>query len=262
MQLTLSENLLWMLGTGLKLLLCGLVFYRQLYRRLPFFSTYAALLVGEVTVVWWVYREWGFLSRPAWYTYWTAAFAVLLARALVVAELCWTSLRNYPAIWSLVRKLLLAVALVVLTYAGIMAFRNNSLVSAFVLTAEQGLEVSLMAILVALLGFAVRYKVPLESLRRSIVIGLGIYSGFQVINNTFMNQWMTRYFHWWNLGREVSFDLALVLWTIPLYKVLPPPEPGPVLISEQVAVRLLRELLAKMRDLTDELNRIVRSVWK
>jgi hypothetical protein len=262
MQLTLSENLLWMLGTGLKLLLCGLVFYRRLYRRLPFFSTYAALLVGEVAVVWWVYRKWGFLSRQAWYTYWSAALVVLLARALVVAELCWTSLRNYPAIWSLGRKLLLLVATVVLGYAGIMAIKSSSPVSAFVLTAEQGLEVSLMAVLVALLGFAARYKVALGALRRGIVIGLGIYSGVQVINNTAMNQWMTKYFHWWNLSRELSFNLALVIWTIPLCKALPPQEPAPVLISEQVAVRLLRELLARMRDLADELRRIVRSVWK
>jgi len=262
MQLTLSESLLWALGTGLKVLLCALVFYRRLYRRLPFFTLYAALLLAEVAVVWWVYRGWGYVSRPAWYTYWLGALVVLLARALVVAELCWTSLRSYRAIWSLVRKLLILIALVVLTYAAITAFKNTSPVAAFVLTAEQGLEISLLAILVALLGFGVRYKVPLGHVERSIVIGLGIYSGFQVMNNTFMNHWMTKYFHWWNLSREVSFDLAMVVWMIPLRNPLPPPEPGPILISEQIAIGLLRELLATMRELADELRRIARSVWK
>src|SRR5882724_13322166 len=117
MQLTLSENLLWGLGIGLKFLLSALVFYRRLYRRLPFFSFYAVLLVVEVTVVWWVYREWGYRSFPAWYTYWYASGVVLPARALVVAELCWTSLGTYPAIWPLVRKILIIIAVVALGYA-------------------------------------------------------------------------------------------------------------------------------------------------
>jgi hypothetical protein len=262
MQLTLSENLLWGLGTGLKVLLCALVFYRQLYRRLPFFSLYAALLVAEVTTVWWVYREWGYNSLSAWYTYWSASAVVLVARALVVAELCWTSLRIYPAIWSLVRKLLSLIAVVVLTQAAITAFNNSSPISVFVLTTERGLEVAFAVILVALLGFGVRYKVPLGRVERNIVIGLGIYSGFQVINNTFMNQWMSRYFHWWVSTRLIAFDMAMMVWIITLPKVVAPPELSPTLMSEQVAVRLLRDLLTNMRELTNELKRIGRSIWK
>lgn len=262
MQLTLSENLLWALGTGLKVLLCALVFYRRLYRRLPFFSFYAVLLVAEVTVLSWVYREWGFLSRPAWYTYWSAALVVLLARAFVVAELSWTSLSRYPAIWSLVRKLLSLIAMVVLSYAAMMAFKNNSPIAAFVLTAEQGLEISLMAIMVVFLGLGARYKVPLEPVERSIAIGIGIYSGFQVMNNTFMNHWMTKYFHWWNFSREVSFDLAMLVWMIPLRKALPTREIAPILISEEAAIRLLQKLLASMRELANELKRIAKSIRK
>jgi hypothetical protein len=262
MQLSLFENLLWGLGTGLKVLLCILVFHRRVYRRLPFFSLYAALLVAEVTVVWWVYREWGYISLPAWYTYWFASAVVLVARAAVVGELSWTSLRNYPAIWSLVRKLLSLVAIVVLSYAAISAFRNSSPIAAFVLTAERGLEMSFAVILVALLGFGTRYKVALGTVERNIVVGLGVYSAFQVINNIFMNQWMNRYFHWWVSTRVIAFDIAMVIWIIPLRKALPAVEPAPVLIGEQVAVRLLRELLSTMRELTNELKRIARSIWK
>lgn len=262
MHLTLFENVLWALGAGLKTLLCILVFYRRIYRRLSFFSLYAVLLVVEFALVWFVYREWGYLSRAAFYTYWYAALVVLLARGLVVAELCWTSLRTYPFIWSLGRKLLGLTAVVVLGYAVIVALKNASPLAIFVLTAERGLEISLAVVLVALLAFSTWYGVALGPVERSIVVGLGLYSCFQVVNNTFMDRWMSRYFHWWVSARVVAFDLAMLVWIVPLCKPLPPAEPGPTLISETVAARLLRELLAQMRSASEEMKRIARSKWK
>ena len=263
MQLTLSENLLWGLGIGLKFLLSALVFYRRLYRRLPFFSFYAVLLVVEVTVVWWVYREWGYRSFPAWYSYWWASAVVLFARALVVAELCWTSLRTYPAIWPWVRRLLSLIASVALGYAAVTALRTSpSPLATFVLASERALEIAFAVILVALVGFGARYMAVLGPVERSIVIGLGVYSGFQVINNTFMQEWMNRYFHWWVSMRVIAFDIAMLVWIVPLRKALPPAEPERTLISESGAIRLLRELLASMREITEELKRIARSKWK
>src|SRR5260370_28594619 len=173
MHLALSENLLWWLGIGLKFLLCALVFYRRLYRRLPFFSLYVVFLVVEVTVVWWVYREWGYRSIPGWYTYWFASVIVLVARALVVAELCWTSLGSYPAIWPLVRRILIFIAVVALGYAGVTAFRaSSSPLATFVLSSERALEISFAFILVALLGFGARYMAALGPVDRKIGHGL------------------------------------------------------------------------------------------
>jgi hypothetical protein len=263
MHLTLPESLLWWLGIGLKFLLCALVFYRRLYKRLPLFSLYALLLVVEVTVVWWVYREWGYGSFPAWNTYWYASAVVLLARFLVVAELCWTSLGTYPVIWPLVRKILILVAVVALGYATVTAFRTKSYpLATFVLSSEQALEISFVFILVALVGFGARYMAVLSPVERNVVIGLGAYSCFQVINNTFMQEWMSKYFHWWVSVRVVAFDIAMLVWIVPLGKALPPVEPRPTLISESVALRLMRELLAQMREIAEEMKRITRSKWK
>ena len=247
----------------MKFLLCALVFYRRLYKRLPFFSLYAVLLVVEVTLVWWVYREWGYRSIPAWYTYWCASALVLLARFLVVAELCWTSLGTYHAIWPLARKILILIAVVTLSYAAFTAFRTKpSPLATFVLSSEQALEISFAFILVALAGFGARYMAVLRPVERNIVIGLGAYSCFQVINNTFMQEWMSQYFHWWVSVRVVAFDIAMLVWIIPLRKALPPVEPGPTLISESVAVGLIRELLAQMREIAEEMKGITRSKWK
>jgi len=62
--------------------------------------------------------------------------------------------------------------------------------------------------------------------------------------------------------RVVAFDIAMLVWIVPLRRALPPAEPARTLISEGVATRLMRELLASMREITEELKRIARSKWK
>ena len=262
MHLTLFDNLIWAFGAALKVLLCVLVSYRRLYRRLPFFFTYVVMLIAEVSVVWSVYRVWGYTSRLAWYTAWCAIGLVLMARGLAVAELCWTSFRTYPAVWSVVRNLLVSVAVVVLAYAGITAYQNKTPLVAFFVTAERGSEISILVVLVALLGLGVRYNVALGPVERNIALGFGAFSAFQIVNDSFMDHWMTRQFHWWNSTRVVAFDVALIIWLIPLRRSLPPQSSAPALLSEEVARNLFRQLLERMQEVTDELKRIGKSIRK
>jgi hypothetical protein len=258
MELTPLENLLWGLGIGLKVLLCALVFYRRLNRRLPFFSLYVVLLVAKGIAVWWAYRHWGFTSHAYAYTFWSAFVVVVLARGLAVAELCWTSMAKHPAVWLIVRRVLYVLAVVVLGYAAATTFAHRSPVAAFLYSTERGLDLSIMVTVLALLGLGVRFDVGLGPIGRDIALGIGLFSASQVVLNAFMNQRMIGYYHWWTTANLVAFDLALVFWIIPLRKPLPAPTPAPVLIRKTVAVRLLRQLLASMREITEELKRIAR----
>jgi hypothetical protein len=262
MHLTLFDNLQLAFGTGLKVLLCILVFYRRLYRRLPFLSMYVVMLIVEVSVVWSVYRVWGYASRQAWYTAWCSVAVLLMARALAVAELCWTSFRTYPALWSVVRNLLGSVAVLVLVYAGITAYQNKTPLVAFFVTAERGAEISILVIATVLVGLGVRYNVALGPVERNIALGFGLYSAFQVVNDSFMDHWMTRNFHWWNSTRVIAFDIALIIWLIPLRRPLPPQSAAPALLSEETARNLFRQLLERMREVNDELKRIGKSIRK
>jgi hypothetical protein len=262
MRLTLFNNLLWAFGTGLKVLLCMLVFYRHLYRRLPFFSMYVVMLIAELSVIWTVFRVWGYSSHPALYTTWCGIGLVLMARGLAVAELCWTSFRTYPAAWSLVRNLLVSVAVLVLAYAGVTAYQNKTPLVAFFVTTERGSELAILVVLVALAGLGVRYNVALGPVERYIALGFGLYSAFQVVNDSFMDDWMTRQFHWWNSTRIMAFNMALIIWLIPLRRPLPPQSSAPALLSEEAARTLFRQLLERMREVTDELKRIGKSIRK
>ena len=73
---------------------------------------------------------------------------------------------------------------------------------------------------------------------------------------------MSRYFHWWVSMRVVAFDIAMLVWIVPLRKALPQAESERTFISEEAATRLLQGLLASMREITKELKRIARSKWK
>ena len=253
MHLTQLENYLWALGTALKVLLCALAWYRRLYRRLPFFFLYVFLLVAEVLVVWSVYRLSGYTSRLAWYTYWYAVGILLAARGFVVAELCRATLRDYPAIWSLLRKALGFIAVIVTVTAAIVAYQNKIPIAAFILTAERGLEISILVILVTMIGLAVRYDLAPARLERDIILGLALYSTFQVLNDSFMNQWMAPHFLWWNSIRILTFDVALLLWIFALRRPIPPPD-RPILLSTDVSQHLLGDLLARMRETIEKLK--------
>lgn len=236
---------------------------------MPLFGVYVALLVVETVAVRWAYYHWGYASQPARYVYWSSLGVVLFARALAVAELCWRSLRNSPAVWGIVRKPLVLLSVALLVFAAISAVKNSSPMIAFrdreygfLLTAERWLDFGIVVILAVLAGLGVRYKVWLGRIERKVVIGFGVYSAFQVVNDTFMQKWLMRYFHWWVSASVVSFEAAMLIWIVPLLRPLPPPGSPPILLAEKESVAILTEILEHLRKILEEMKRIARSRWK
>jgi hypothetical protein len=260
--LTSFQNFLWIAGTTLKLILCVLVFARGLHRRLPLFGLYAVMLVAEAVVVRWTYHHFGYSTRAAFYAYWSSLAVVLIARALAVAELCWTSMRNSPAIWMTTRRWLAFVALVMLIYAVFSAATNNSPVSAFLLTVQRSLDLGISVILVALLGLGIRFQVSLGAVEKKIALGFVVHSTFQILNSAFMQRWTAGYFRWWVSASVVSLEVAMLIWIAALLRPLPPPAPPPALLPEEESATLLAEILEQMRRIAEEMKRIARSKWK
>jgi hypothetical protein len=256
------QNFLWIVGTALKLVLCALVFARGLHRRLPLFSLYVALVVLDDVALRWTYHHFGYTSPAAKHEYWLSLGVVLFARILAVAELCWRGQRNSPAVWLITRRMLAILAFAMLVYAVIAAASNSSPAITFLLTVERGLDLGIAVILVALLRLGLRYGVWLGEVERKVLLGFSVYSTFQIVNNTFMRQWMMRYFHWWVSASVVSFEVALLIWIAPLLRPLPPPAPPPTLFSEEESVTMLKQVLEHMRRIAEEMKRIARSKWK
>jgi hypothetical protein len=220
------------------------------------------MLVAEAVDVRWTYHHFDYATRSAFYAYWSSLGVVLIARALAVAELCWKSMMNSPAIWMITRRWLAFLALVMLIYAVISGTINNSPISAFLLTAQRSLDLGISVILVALLRLGLRYQVSLGSVERRVAIGFAVYSTFQVLNSAFMQRWMAGYFRWWVSGSVVSLEVAMLIWIVPLLRTLPPPAPPPTLLPEGESAVMLKQILERLRSIAEEMKRIAQSKWK
>jgi hypothetical protein len=256
------QNFIWIVGTALKLVLCALVFVRGLHRRLPLFGLYVALVVVDDVALRWTYHHFGYTSPAARLEYWSSLGVVLFARALAVAELCWRGLRNSPAVWSIARRALAFLAFAMLVYAVTAAAKNSSPVITFLLTVERSLDFGIAVILVALLRLGLRYEVWLGGIERKVLLGFSVFSTFQIVNNTFMKQWMMKYFSWWVSASVVSFEVAMLIWIAPLLRPLPSMKPPPTLFSEEESVSMLKQALERMRRTAEEMKRAARSKWK
>lgn len=248
------------MGTALKLVLFALVFARGLYRRLPLFSLYVSLVVADDFALRWTYHHFGYTSVAAKYEYWASLGVVLVARALAVSELCWKGLRN--SVWLIASRVLAFLAFAILIYGVVEAAKNSSPAITFLLTVERSLDFGIAVILVALLRLGIRYEVWIGEIERKILLGFSVFSTFQIVNNTFMRQWMMKYFSWWVSASVVSFEVALLIWIAPLLRPLPPIMAHHTLFSEEASVSMLKQVLDRMRRIAEEMKRIARSKWK
>ena len=231
MTLTTSELVLWYLSLFLELLLCALALRRRLYRQLPVFSAYLAALLLRGLVLYWIYREIGYASRPALYAFWITQAVLLACRGAVIGEIAWTASRPYYGFRVVIKWLVAAMFLTLLILALWLALEAPSQLPAFVLRLERNLELTAAVVLFTLLSLAFYYQVMLSFAQRLIASGLFFYSMAQVLNNAISDEWLRPYFRWWSIVRLTSFHVALVIWLIALIKPLgqpPVPQPGDI----------------------------------
>lgn len=259
MHLTFEIYLLLGGNSLLGLVVCAYAFRRRLYLRLPLFTAYLTLLFLRNLALWWFYLGPGYDSRAAFDYFWVTQGLLLVARAAAIGEIAWRTLREYRGVWALSSLLLIGITLFLLVQAGLSAAGNRSWIAPFVLTAERGLELAAVAILVTLFYLSRYYGIRMTPLQRMVALGLGIYSGVQVINNSFMREWLTRYFGWWGHIRVISFLVALAIWWWALRKPLPAEPPKPVLLSQDVYDELAPQVSFRLRKLNDRLLELLKS---
>jgi len=259
MPLSSTDLLLWALSTLLQLGLCVLIFWRRLYRRLLIFTGYVVLSLLSGIVAWWVYLHWGYQSWTAWYFAWVVQGVTLFARGLAVGELCWKILRAYTGVWGLAWRALVFLSVMLTVRAMVYAQGDAHWVVPFVLTAEQGLEMMIAAVLLALLAICAYYRIGVEPSYRWIVVGLCFNSIIQALNNSFLRNWLSTHILFWNGIRLSSFEIAIVVWCLALWKPLPAERPAPVLLSQQVYDELTPQVNYRLRLLNQRLLEILRS---
>ncbi|HEV2299427.1 MAG TPA: hypothetical protein VGR72_13030 [Candidatus Acidoferrales bacterium] len=256
MSLSFIDKVQWEAGVLLELAVFVLAIRRKLFQRHPLFTIYLGLLIFDEVVASIISTAFGMRSYVVFYTLWALQCFLILLRGAAVYELCGVLLAPFAGVWKIGRSFLLLIAGVLGVTAYFAASRSGPRISAIISTGERGVELAIIGILLFGLAFCRYYQIQIERYILWIALGFGFYSSVQIVNNTFLGQFLLSYFPLWNRLGVFSFNISTVLWGFALWKPLPVPkfavaalEPG---AYEALAPRMtsgLRSLNARLLEL-------------
>jgi hypothetical protein len=218
MGLTTPELALWYASMLLELILCVLALRRRLYEQLPVFTSYTAAVLIHGVPLYLVYRAAGYTSRLAFYFFWITQAGLLVFRGAAIGELAWTASRAYLGLRVVMKSIVTATCTILSVTAVWYAVEVPSRLPAFVLALERDLELTAGVVLLVVFFLTSYYDASFGVIQKRIATGLFIYSLLQVINNAVSKEWLQHYFHWWNIVRLTSFQIALLIWLIAVLK--------------------------------------------
>jgi len=280
--MTHREIILYSSTLCLQLILCALVYARNLQRRLPFFTAYVTLLATGTLGLQFAYRHFGFRSAVSYDAAWILTGVDLAARGLAVAELCRYKLRAYRGIWGLAWRALALLAVCFLGNAAVDAWGQPGGIAIYGLTIERDVAISSIAILLALLLIRNYYGLTLEPLLIWIAAGILVVSVVDVMNNTALRNIFTGPLAFWFLGKYPSswlglrsqvesanelwntirtsgFIISMGLWCYALRGPLPAPTKDPVLLPAAVYSELSPQVNLRLRAFNDRLLELLKS---
>jgi hypothetical protein len=230
------------------------IFRRNLYRQLGFFTAYLiALWIWNPMTVWVATTP--YFSSSAWlHIYWSVEFSLSILRLLTIAEISRRLLRGYPAIWAFASWLLSGVAAALLLWTISSAIHNVHHVRRFILLGDQRFECMQAVLLVTLLLIAAYYRIKLPGLYHSILIGIGFYSSIQVVNNVWAIRQVIIPNSIFDYTRRSAIAVSVVIWTVGILRSPAIPDSEPSLISQSTYDRLAPEVHARLKELNDKLS--------
>jgi hypothetical protein len=255
-----SESFLLYVTVGLEIILAVLVLRRRGFQNLPFFTFYVFLITLQGLFLWAVYRWLGYMSRPAFFAYWSSQTILLLSRGAVCAELCWQVLRKRPKLfWTLARDLFVTVGAGIVLYTAFDSIQKIIQLQrpSFVLAIERGFALAVAVVLICLMGVARRYSIRIQRGPLLIAAGLCFYSLVQTVNDTFLD-WLRGKFSWWNDFHIVAFQVALLLWIWAFVTQDSDVHDKPVPIVPWSYAEQVVEVSRKLRSMEEELEETAR----
>jgi hypothetical protein len=243
--------------TVFEIVLCGFVITRKIQRTLPFFATYAFVLLICTVGVWLTYQYSGFTSFASYYAYWGSILLNAAARSLAILELCRYGLRAYRGIWALVWRVLASLSILLLVRVAMDARGQPNGVAIYGATLDRDLALASIVILAVLLLIRNYYGLALEPLQRAIAAGICFICAVDVIGNTIFRQLYTgSLFSWfltsqkslwpalrpqimrvddiWSTVHLFAFMFTMGIWCFALRKPLPAQTESPVLLPVEV----------------------------
>jgi len=280
--MTHFEILIYFVTLGVELVLCVLVYLRNLQRRLPFFTIHSTLLLACTMCLPLAYYHFGFRSPTTYGIIWMTIGAIVFARFLAIAELCRYELRSYQGVWALTWRVLTLLGVFFLVHAAVDAWGQVNVIAIYGLSIERDIAISSIGLLLVMLLIRNYYDLPLEPLHMWIATGMLVVSMVDATNNTMLRDAFTgRLFSWffgryesswpdmrsqieyinnlWNVIRTSGFVSSVGIWCYALRKPLPAPAEQPELLPANVYGTLSPAVNLRLRDFNDRLEEMLKS---
>lgn len=258
MDLSFTDKVQWGAGALLELTVLILAIRRKLFQRHPLFTIYLGLLIFDEIVASIIYSAFGIRSHAAFYTSWALQCLLILLRGAAVYELCGVLLAPFAGVWKIGRSFLLVIAGVLGVTAYFAASQSGPRISAIISTGERGAELAIIGTLLFGLAFCRYYQIRIERYILWIALGFGFYSSMQIVNNTFLQQFLLSYFPLWNRLGVFSFNISTVLWGIALWKPLPVLRLAPATLPPGAYEVIAPHITSRLRSL----NARLLELWK
>src|SRR5258708_20516524 len=154
----------------LTLFLLGQIVVFQQSRSHPLFPLYLTVNLLQTAVGLILYQGYGFTSWQTYPIIWTTQGLVVVARALVVGEVCYQILAKFTGIWGMAVRILSLCAFAALILALYFGRRGYQL---GIFALEIALEASMAALIADLFFFVRYYRGPLTPSTGLLAFGLG-----------------------------------------------------------------------------------------
>ncbi len=251
---------LWVLSVAIQILVCGVLFLKGNFRRIPVFTAYVLSNVGQAAALYATYNLFGFRTRTAIVIGWSSQFVTQLLRVLATSEVIRLILKPYRGIWSLGwRVLALSFGLV---FSVALIDSKRDILWAIAL-ADRGFHLAFGIALVACLLLVHYYYVPIHPVYKALLGGFCFYSCTVVLANTIGKALFVRgnsdFGTGWQLLTMGAFVAVLAVWAVALRTPIPEPAQPEVLPG---AARTYWEMSPRINERLRLLNEQLDRFWK
>jgi hypothetical protein len=250
----------WALCSLGQLTVLVLLFWKENFRKLPFFTSYIALNLCQAGLLVAAYSIWGMNSEPIRVLAWFSEYVTLLAAALATTEVLAATLKPYQGIWGLGWRVLAVVSALVVILVALASRGHWAAARWFEL--DRGYHITFATAVIACLLIVRYYSISVPSIYKMILGGFCFYSCSQVLIYTVIQALLHKRFYdyasIWQFSAIFSFTVVQATWIAALSKPLPIEERKPASFTESDYQRLSPEINEHLRELNEKLLRL----WK
>ena len=247
---------LWVISVAIQVLVCGVLFFKGNYRRLPIFTAYVLSNVCQAAALYVTYNIYGFRTDTAIAIGWSSQGATQLLRVLATTEVIRLILRPYRGIWSLGWRVL-AMAFGAVFSVTLIDSRRSPLWT--IALADRGFHLAFGIALVACLLLVHYYQVPIHPVYKTLLGGFCFYSCTAVMANTVGRILYLKgngdFGMGWQLVTMGAYMSVLLVWLMALRTPLPQPaQQVPFLEAERAYWELSPQINERLRLLNERLD--------